>query len=189
MRSGRARRGQRGFTLLILLFFVVLLGAAAAGAGVVWHSRAMREKEAELLAVGVEFARALASYHAVQPDPVLGWPEHLEDLLEDKRFLTVKRHLRRIYRDPMTKDTEWGLVRQGGRIIGIHSLSEGEPIRSANLPPELGEAGAQATCYCDWIFRPRLDDAGGAAGAAQGGKLPGAARAAGAVRADDPGLR
>jgi hypothetical protein len=42
----------------------------------------------------------------------------------------MQRYLRRIYRDPMTSKTEWGLVQSvDGRIMGVHSLSKDKPLK------------------------------------------------------------
>ena len=32
-----------------------------------------------------------------------------------------------IYPDPLTGKAEWGLARAGGRIVGVHSLSDRQP--------------------------------------------------------------
>ncbi|MFY9316308.1 MAG: type II secretion system protein, partial [Burkholderiales bacterium] len=56
-----------------------------------------------------------------------------EDLLEDKRYLTVQRYLRRVYADPITGKADWGLVpAPGGGIMGIHSTATSKPIRSVS---------------------------------------------------------
>ena len=61
------------------------------------------------------------------------YPESLDDLLEDNRGLVTRRHLRKIFVDPMTGRSEWGLVRVGGRIVGVHSLSDAIPVKQANF--------------------------------------------------------
>ena len=44
------------------------------------------------------------------------------------------RHLRRLYRDPITGQDEWGLVEApGGGVMGVYSRSEDEPIKSGNF--------------------------------------------------------
>lgn len=156
MRTGEPGRRQRGYTYLLVLFMAAALGLFAAQAGVVWQLAAQREREAELLAIGREFARALASYAAETPTGTPRWPTVLEDLVEDRRFPVPRRHLRRIYRDPFTSRAQWGVVREGSAIVGVHSLSERVPIRRADLPPELGAAAEHAARYTDWVFRPRL---------------------------------
>lgn len=161
-----ARNAQSGFTYLIVLFLVAALGVFAAQTGIVWHHAAQREREAELLAIGVEFARALARYRDASPDGAL--PESLQPLIEDRRSGVVVRHLRRIYRDPFTGETNWGLEKVAGQITGIYSLSPGTPIRERGLPPELAGADEGAKKYSEWVFRPATSDDGDGGGAANG---------------------
>lgn len=143
---------QGGYTYLLVLFLVAGLGLLAAQIGVVWQQAMQRERETELLAIGVEMAQALARYKRTGPQQA--YPVKLVDLLEDKRFPNPVRHLRRIYRDPFTGQGRWGQVVQGGQIVAIYSLAPGEPIRTHGLPPELGDVGGAARSYADWVFRP-----------------------------------
>ena len=148
MRRYCRRSRQRGFTYLGLLFLVVIVTLALAGVATVWHTIVQREREAELLFVGKQLSRAIESYYRQSPGgPQL--PRSLEDLLLDERFPMVRRHLRRIYRDPMTGSTEWGLVTLGDRVAGIHSLSKDKPIKSAGLDRP---GFAEAESYEDWKF-------------------------------------
>ena len=78
------------------------------------------------------------------------YPQRLEDLVLDPRFPFVKRHLRRIYADPLTGEPEWGRVMAGDSIIGVHSLARGKPLKTT-LDPELGIAD-DAQTYEQWIF-------------------------------------
>ena len=130
MPSGR----QRGFTYLALLAAVAALGWGAAWIGETWSVTAQREKEQELLWVGEQYRQAIGLYCQRSPGGAKRYPERLEDLLEDKRHLATQRYLRRIYRDPMTGRSEWGLIRapEGG-IMGVHSLAERAPVRKVNL--------------------------------------------------------
>lgn len=148
------RSGQRGYTYLLVLFIVAAMGLFAARTGVVWQQVAQREREAELIAVGVEIARALASYARETPVGTPSRPTELAQLVEDKRWPTPRRHLRKVYRDPMTGKPEWGIERDGNAILGVHSLSTQAPIRRDGFPPELGEVAASAASYAEWIFRP-----------------------------------
>ena len=72
--------------------------------------------------------------------PVSGlqrYPATLEDLLRDGRVPGIKRHLRKIFVDPMTGKTEWGLIKEGGRIIGVHSLSANKPLKQGGFAGDL----------------------------------------------------
>jgi type II secretory pathway pseudopilin PulG len=139
---------QRGFTYVALLFVVIAFGIGLASVALVWHTAARRNKEAELLFVGKQYREAIVSYYTSGQRE---FPARLEDLLLDPRFPNVRRHLRRLYRDPMTDGTEWGLVKLGDRIVGVYSLAPGTPLKevgsgSADEPPIGGSS------YSDWKF-------------------------------------
>ncbi|HXV08010.1 MAG TPA: type II secretion system protein [Burkholderiales bacterium] len=147
----RARQRQRGLTYLGLLFFVAVIGVGLAAVGSVWHTTVKREREGELLFVGEQYRRAIKSYYDASPG-AKRYPRSLEELLLDPRFPNVRRHLRRIYRDPMTGATQWELVSApDGAILGVHSSSRDKPLKSAGFAPELA-AFAQAETYADWVF-------------------------------------
>lgn len=147
---------QTGFALLALLLIIALSGLALASAAQVWSTVSRRDKEVELLRMGMEFRDAIRSYVASSPG-AQQFPVRLEDLLLDPRFPSVKRHLRRIYADPLTGKPDWGLIRSGDAIIGVHSLAEGRPLKTA-LDPKLGIADEAAT-YADWkfVYQPEVD--------------------------------
>ena len=142
---------QRGFTYLGLLFAVALFGLLIASAGQVWHKVAQRQREEELLFIGEQFSAALASYRAATPGDIKHWPRRLDELVEDKRGPLLRRHLRKLFVDPMTGHRDWGLVMAGAEITGIYSLGEGVPIKQANFPSERTNFGA-ARSYQEWRF-------------------------------------
>lgn len=148
--AGRGRHS--GYTYLLVLFLVAALGLVAAETGVVWQQATQREREADLLAIGVEFARALGSYRDASADGLP--PQDLMQLVEDRRSGVLVRHLRRVYRDPLTGQAEWGLEKAGGRIVGIYSLAPGIPIREHDLPDEIQATETRAERYAQWVFRP-----------------------------------
>jgi type II secretory pathway pseudopilin PulG len=142
---------ERGFTYLWLLAAVAVMAAGLAAIGEVAATAAKREREAELLFIGDEFARAIAEYHASSPGAPQ-YPQKLEDLLVDNRYPNARRYLRRIYRDPMTGRADWGLVRgPGGGIVGVRSQSLEPPLKVANFPKSY-ESFAGATSYSNWVF-------------------------------------
>lgn len=163
MKPVRAR--QCGVTYLLTLFALAALGFGLAKFGTVWSVAVQREREAELLFIGGEFARAINRYRADTPAGVAENPTELEQLLRDPRFPGVRRHLRKLYRDPMTGSTDWILERAGGSITGVRSRSTQLALRSANLPAwvSLGAASERDVRYTDWLFR--LEDAGDAVSA------------------------
>ena len=154
MRSGKpaARRAldQRGFGFLLVLFAIAGLGLMLAGTGQVWHTTVQREKEAELLFIGNQFRQAIGSYYRQTPGTEAQLPSRLEDLLEDTRFLVPRRHLRKLYRDPMTGSFEWGLVKVGNRISGVHSLAPSISMRSIFQARDVGLQ--DTTRHDQWVF-------------------------------------
>lgn len=143
-------RRLRGFTYIGLLVVVVLIGIGLAAAGQVWSTTAKRERERDLLFVGGQFRQAIGSYFEASPG-VKQYPRKLEELLQDQRFPVVKRHLRKIYLDPITGSRDWGLVMVGDRIVGVHSRSDDKPLKIANFPPE-DSSFAGSAAYSDWQF-------------------------------------
>lgn len=149
-REGARRGRQRGFGYLMVLFSLAAMGLTLAGAGEVWHTAARRDKEAELLFVGQQFRLALASYRDRSPVGSPTAPATLDELLLDRRFPMPVRHLRRVWRDPLTNDTAWALVKAGDRIVGIHSRSMQQPLRTAFEPRDAAFAGKAS--YHQWVF-------------------------------------
>src|SRR5262245_62344795 len=104
----------RGFTYLSLLIIVAITAGALAAAGAIHSQASQREKERELLFVGEQFRQAIALYYWRTPGGAHQYPQSLEALLEDKRWPVTQRYLRRIYRDPLTGTTDWGVVEAPG---------------------------------------------------------------------------
>lgn len=153
MRSGSdASARQRGFTYIGLLIMVAIMAAGATASLGAGASLQRRDVETELLAIGLEFRAALQSYADATPMGQPQAPKEMAELLRDPRYPGVRRHLRRIYPDPLTGAADWGLVRSpDGRIAGIHSLSGTPAIRQANFPPGL-DAFEKAQSHSEWIF-------------------------------------
>lgn len=140
-----------GFTYVGLLIAVALMGLGLAAYGELYSHAAQREKEAELLFIGGQFRDAIASYYNRSPG-TKAYPKKLDDLLEDNRFPMAQHHLRRLYRDPMTESTDWGLVEApGGGFMGVYSRSEETPIKAGNFTGADG-AFEGAEHYTKWTF-------------------------------------
>lgn len=135
----------------LLLALAAVGGLSAVGLKVAQTIQA-RQAEAELLAIGLEFRNALQSYAEATPNGLPLTPASLDELLRDNRYPAIKRHLRRIYHDPMTGKADWGLIRGvDRRIVGIHSLSRATPFKRTGFAPGLeGLSGKER--YSDWVF-------------------------------------
>lgn len=144
---------SRGFTYLALLWWVAISGVMLAALGTQWKLEATRQREAELVFRGEQIQAALVAYQSNTPPGQPMLPEALADLLDDKRQGQPKRHLRRLWPDPIT-GKPWGLLRtEDGRIRGVYSDSARKPLTE----PE------GINTYREWLFDvpavPRGSDA------------------------------
>ncbi|MDR0577162.1 MAG: type II secretion system protein [Candidatus Accumulibacter sp.] len=143
---------QRGFSYVWTLLVVAGIAVSSTLAIEVGVTATRRDKEKELIAIGRQFRIALARYHAASPNGAISaYPQSLEQLLRDDRVPGIRRHLRKIFVDPMTGKAEWGLMRVGGRIVGVYSLSEQIPIKQDGFQAEeVYFRGKQR--YTEWVF-------------------------------------
>jgi hypothetical protein len=146
-----ANINERGVTYLMLMFAIVLIGIATTVAAKQWKVVVQREREADLLAKGIEIQNALAFYSAaykagrVMPGEV--YPQTLADLTK-----LPKPFLRKAYRDPMGHD-DWEYLRAPtGGIMGVRSKSREKPFRQRDFPPAVRHFEGRATYY-DWVFQ------------------------------------
>lgn len=152
MRRGNAIGTQHGFTYVAMLFALAMFGIGLAAVGEAWSTATQREREEELIQIGQAYVRAIGTYYAQAPGAAKSYPPALQDLVEDRRFVGVRRHLRKIYRDPVGKDAEWGLVKAAdGGIAGVYSLSEKVTLRRQPLLLP-GAAPVMGGRYADWKF-------------------------------------
>jgi len=155
--ASRLRRG--GFTYITALIFVAVVGISLNVAGKYWSTITKREKEKELLFYGDKIRLAIESFHKSTPGgKTPEYPRSLDDLLRDPRSPNVRRHLRKIYKDPMTSEGQWGyVIAPKGGIKGVFSKSKNHPLKTGNfLPPY--EEFEKAETYADWkfVFVPEL---------------------------------
>lgn len=148
----QAPHRHAGFSYLGLLFAVVIIGITLATVGVVWSTHIRREKEADLLFAGDQIRAAIGRYYGETPIGAHVYPGTLADLLQDERGPKVRRHLRRLYFDPMTASADWQLIdAPEGGIMGVVSGSLGTPIKQTNFSSNDADF-EQADCYCKWRF-------------------------------------
>lgn len=147
-----ARSDASGFTYIGLLILIAIMGVTLVITGTLWHTAQQREKEQRLLFVGNQFSRAITAYYQQTFNEIHQFPKRLEDLLLDKRYPNTTRYLRRIFADPFTGTTQWGLIRGAdGGIVGVHSLSDAAPFKTDNFGRE-NESFAKKTHVSDWQF-------------------------------------
>jgi type II secretory pathway pseudopilin PulG len=154
-------RAECGFSYLGLLILIAVMGVALGLTGDLWQTASQREKEAQLLFVGDQFRQAIRHYVQQGAGRVRAYPMRLDDLLLDARYPDPHRYLRKIWIDPMTGTTDWGLVQgPNGEIYGVYSRSGDKPIKQANF--DVDDAAFEGReKYSDWQFVYLARNAGG----------------------------
>lgn len=145
------RRAYAGFTYIGLMIFMAILAMVSAAVLTAGAALQRRMNEEELLFIGAQFAEAFKSYFEATPAGTRNYPANLNELLKDPRYPGVRRHLRKIYVDPMTGNAEWGLVPAPGGIVGVHSLSQRAPVKVAGFEPAFAPLSGR-TSYVEWKF-------------------------------------
>lgn len=141
-----------GFTYLGVLFLLMFMGLGMAKVAELWALQMKREREQELLFAGAAYRRAIQSFYQNTPSGVPQYPARLSDLLEDPRTPAVKRHLRRLYVDPMTGKADWVEIKSAsGKVIGVHSSSTEAPLKTGNFSWP-NRFLADKSSYSEWRF-------------------------------------
>jgi len=113
-RKLRSRGGESGYALILVMFFLALLVLSAVAVAPTVLSNIQREKEAEMVWRGKQYARGVRLYY----QKLHHFPTSLEDLAKPK---TGIRFMRKEYKDPMNSvDGSWRLIYVGpnGQLIG-----------------------------------------------------------------------
>lgn len=101
------RRGEAGYSLVALLAAVAVMMVLMAMALPSWRYLMKNDAEEELLFRGGEIADAIQRYQRRHGNAL---PPSLEVLVE-------QRFLRKAYKDPMTKQGRWRLLRPGDAVL------------------------------------------------------------------------
>jgi len=117
------KRTEAGYTLVALAVAVTILSVMVAVAMPVWKQVIQRDKEEEMIFRGWQYAEAIRVFQ--QRHGRL--PTRLDELMKVK-----PRSIRQLWKDPMTKNGEWGLIFQGQQNLN----------QSQKLTPDSGLAGA-----------------------------------------------
>lgn len=145
---------QGGFTYLGLIVLVTVIGLVGAATLKIDALLRRAAAEEELLGIGAEFSAALASYAAATPQGQPPLPPTLQALLKDPRSPGVRRHLRKVFVDPVTGGTDWGILYQGDHVgvLAVYSLSQAQPLKIGNFDARF--AGFENKPHLsDWKFR------------------------------------
>ena len=143
------RKRFGGFTLIELLITVAIVAILASAARPLSELNVKRAKELELRRALREIRDGLDAYRQAAEDGRIerrvgdaGFPRRLEDLVEgveDRRAANKQRiyFLRRLPRDPMTPEGQWGLrsyasppdaPAPGDDVFDVYTLSNGVGI-------------------------------------------------------------
>ena len=127
MKAGRAagRRGRGGgYTLVALLVGMTVASILIAAVLPLASAQAQREKEAELIFRGLQYAEGTRVFRR----RFGRYPNSLGELLEVK-----PRSIRKLWKDPMTKDGEWGIISLEGTPVG-ESQGSGTGLKPRPTP-------------------------------------------------------
>jgi type II secretory pathway pseudopilin PulG len=109
----RDRCGERGYAMAALLVTLAIMAILLSVAMPVWRHEARREKEAELVFRGEQYARAIALFRYKNANIPNAFPPSIDALVQG-------RFLRKKYKDPMTKDGEFVLIGVGSQQPGVN---------------------------------------------------------------------
>ena len=151
MNGNRARPflSEAGFTYLTVMAAIFIVGILTTQATAPWRTAKKIDREEELLFRGKAIRDGIEAYYKTAHAGISLFPERLEDLVEAKNG-PGGRYLRKLYKDPITGG-DWELIYSGGRIRGVHSKSEEEPLKQGNFPKTL-KPFENKSRYSDWIF-------------------------------------
>lgn len=144
-------RNNHGVTYLALMFSIVLIGISASATARQWGFMVQREKEADLVAKGIEIQNALSLYSATMKiGRVMSTEVYPQSLAELTR--APKPYLRKVYQDPMG-GSDWEYMRAPtGGIMGVRSKSKARPIKMGDFPLAVRHFEGRKSYY-DWIFQ------------------------------------
>jgi type II secretory pathway pseudopilin PulG len=130
LQGQRSRRGEAGYAMAALLVALAVMGVLMTAAIPAWRQQAKREKEAELVFRGEQYARAIGLWER-KMGPGSRPPNF--DVLVQQRFLRKK------YKDPMTEDGEFQPVLLGA--INQNPIQNPEGIRGRGGRGGIGGPG------------------------------------------------
>ncbi len=158
-RPGRDR-AARGYVLIMLMIVVFALSVGALIALPIWQTQVQRENEEELIFRGKQYVEAVRLYQMKYPG---SFPQSFEELVEEKC-------IRRLYKDPMSKDGGWNVILQTSGLEEVQEENAPQKVLVApqsalsaiDLPAILGVVSASTrksvriynkqTNYDKWLF-------------------------------------
>jgi type II secretory pathway pseudopilin PulG len=140
-RRGHIFGAADGFTLPAMLVLIAGIGCTAVGADLTSRYRMAREREAELMFRGLAYVRAIRSFYLAEKEPLKRrLPRDLEELENDPRS-AYRRHIRKLYKDPLT-GSEFRVLKDGtGGVTGVASSSTARVFRRTKISDDMPFAG------------------------------------------------
>ncbi|WP_442838741.1 type II secretion system protein [Acinetobacter baumannii] len=146
------KRGNLGFAYIWMLVIFSILAVVIGQWSVNYATLLQREKEQELLRIGLMYRNAIYQYYQNSPNGIRTYPKKIEDLLRDPRYPEVRRYLRNLEKDPMTS-REFILIKNNDmEVVGIYSSSKKKPIKKVGFLPSIKFFEA-ANSYTEWKFK------------------------------------
>ncbi|MBK9373674.1 MAG: type II secretion system protein [Holophagales bacterium] len=102
------RQGRGGYTLVALLVGITVASVLIAAVLPLASAQAQREREAELIFRGLQYAEGIRVFRRRYGR----YPNALQELLDVK-----PRSIRKLWKDPMTKDGAWGTISMAGTPV------------------------------------------------------------------------
>jgi type II secretory pathway pseudopilin PulG len=133
----RGQHGERGYAMAALLVALAVMAVLMSAALPVWRHQAKREKEAELIFRGEQYARAISLWEKKMGPG--SRPPNLDILVEQK-------FLRKKYKDPMTEDGEFLPLMAGANLQpgGPGQRGRGGRAMQPPTPTPFGRGGPVA---------------------------------------------
>lgn len=135
----RPGRGRGGYTLVALLVGMTVATILIAAVLPLASAQAQRERESELIFRGLQYAEGIRVFRR----RFGRYPNTLKELAELK-----PRCMRKLWKDPMTKDGEWAVISLEGTPIGTPGGGPGPkptprptPTPSPFKSPGTGQGG------------------------------------------------
>ena len=125
----RTLRTNDGFAMGVLLVSIFIMSLLMSMALPVWHHSAQREREAELIFRGRQYARAIGLWQRQRPGSA---PQDLDTLVEE-------RFLRKRYSDPMTSGGEFRILLQSD----LASIEVNQAVTTGSRTETSSEQGSQ----------------------------------------------
>lgn len=129
--STAARSTPDGYALLLVMLTVTVLLVSLAAVLPSVRTEAQREREEELIFRGNEYARAIALFH----NRFARYPNSVDELLKKTNGV---RFLRRVYKDPMSKDGKWRFIHANAAGMLLDSkttaVQAGPGVGGSNTP-------------------------------------------------------